>query len=67
MQGNAQSYMGKNPLLKGLGGLYGGLWCLFSARADFFATSRPEPLSMDRITLPECCRSGGMTRIAQRE
>jgi hypothetical protein len=30
MQGQAQSYMGKSPILKGIGRLYGGLWCLFS-------------------------------------
>jgi hypothetical protein len=30
MPGEAQSYMGKSPILKGIGRLYGGLWCLFS-------------------------------------
>jgi hypothetical protein len=30
MPGEAQSYMGKSTILKGIGRLYGGLWCLFS-------------------------------------
>jgi hypothetical protein len=67
MRGKAQSYMGKNPLLKGIGGLYGSLRCVFRARRFVFATSWPKPLSMDPITLPERCRSGDMARIAQRE
>jgi hypothetical protein len=29
MPGEAQSYMGKSPILKGIGKLYGGLWCCF--------------------------------------
>jgi hypothetical protein len=30
MPSKPQSYMGKSPILKGIGKLYGGLWCLFS-------------------------------------
>jgi hypothetical protein len=34
MQRKAQSYMGKSPILKGIGKLYGGLWCLFSVGVE---------------------------------
>jgi hypothetical protein len=39
----AQSYMGKSPILKGMGRLYGGLWRLFSGGGHNVACNKGRP------------------------
>jgi hypothetical protein len=65
MQRKAQSYMGKSPSLKGFSRLYGGLWCLFSARADLPSQRvSPNRRRWIVITLPDDAAEGDMARIA---
>jgi hypothetical protein len=58
IQGEAQSYMGKSPILKGIGKLYGGLWRSFSAGVDFPS----HDLACIVVSGPALRRSPGIVR-----
>jgi hypothetical protein len=44
----AQSYVGKSPVLKGIGELYGGLWWVFRVQSIGRRKSWPAMMSVDR-------------------